>query len=223
RDATAEMLPIIFTAGIVVAAGLATLRLASIGFVQTLGPAMAVVVLVSLAVSITFVPACMPLFCGPLFWPGLGRQPKADPLLTRAGELVRRGVVSGTSRRLVALPTVAIVVAALVLAASGMGFTRLALTRIRGLRTRRRRRALRQTPSAASPAASSLRRSSCSEGRDRSPTREPPAARPVADRAAGRGRGLRAPARRRCRDRTTSSSRRVPAMPFAGSSRSETT
>jgi putative drug exporter of the RND superfamily len=132
RDATAEMLPIIVTAGLVVAAGLATLRLASIGFVQTLGPAMAVVVLVSLAVSITFVPACMRIFCRRLFWPGLGTG-KAEPLLARAGAFVRRGVAAGTSRRLIAVPTAMIVVAGLVLASTGMGFTRLALTPIRGL------------------------------------------------------------------------------------------
>ena len=58
RD-TPQLLPIIVTAGLLVAAGLATLRLASIGFVQALGPAMAIVVLVSLGVSVTFVPAAM--------------------------------------------------------------------------------------------------------------------------------------------------------------------
>ena len=130
RNATAEMLPIIFTAGVIVAAGLATLRLASIDFVQTLGPAMAVVVLVSLVVSITFVPACMRFFCMRLFWPGLGRD---DPLLTRIGASLRRRVAAGTSRRLVAWPVVLIVVCALGAAASGLTFTRLALTPIRGL------------------------------------------------------------------------------------------
>ncbi|HZO61780.1 MAG TPA: MMPL family transporter, partial [Gaiellaceae bacterium] len=44
RAATAEMLPIVVTAGLLVAAGLATLRLAGIGFVRALGPAMAIVV-----------------------------------------------------------------------------------------------------------------------------------------------------------------------------------
>jgi putative drug exporter of the RND superfamily len=133
RDATAEVLPIIVTAALLVAAGLATLRLASIGFVQTLGPAMAVVVLVSLGVLITFVPACMRMLCRRLFWPGLGEQPAVDPLFTRAGAAVRRGVARGTSVRLVAFPVIVVVVVALALAASGIGFTRLALTPIRGL------------------------------------------------------------------------------------------
>lgn len=133
REATAEVLPIIITAALLVAAGLATLRLASIGFVQTLGPAMAVVVLVSLGVSITFVPACMRIFCHRLFWPGLGAERRVDPLLTRTGAAVRRGVARGTSTRLVALPVIVVVIGGLIIAASGLAFTRLALTPIRGL------------------------------------------------------------------------------------------
>jgi putative drug exporter of the RND superfamily len=133
RNATAEVLPIIFTAGLVVAAGLATLRLASIGFVQTLGPAMAVVVLVSLVVSITFVPACMRILCRRLFWPGLTRNRTRDSLWARTGAVVRRGVAAATSRRLIAFPTIVVVVAALLLASTGIGFFRLALTPIRGL------------------------------------------------------------------------------------------
>src|SRR5579884_142293 len=133
RAATVDTLPIIVTAGLVVAAGLATLRLASIGFVQTLGPAMAVVVLVSLAVSITFVPACMRIFCRTLFWPGISDLRTRDRLWTRTGAFMRRGVAEATSRRLIAIPTIAVVVAALLLAASGIGFARLALTPILGL------------------------------------------------------------------------------------------
>jgi RND superfamily putative drug exporter len=57
--ATRQVLPIIVTAGLLVATGLLTLRLASIGFVQALGPSMAVVVLISLVVSLTLVPALM--------------------------------------------------------------------------------------------------------------------------------------------------------------------
>ena len=133
RSATAEVLPIIVTAGLVVAAGLATLRLSRIGFVQTLGPAMAVVVLVSLVVSICFVPACMRIFCRSLFWPGIGDGAPADPLVTRVGSAIRRGVAAGTSRRLIAWPTAIVVVVALALAATGIGHTRLALTPIRGL------------------------------------------------------------------------------------------
>jgi RND superfamily putative drug exporter len=133
QEATAEVVGIIITAGLVVAAGLATLRLASIGFVQTLGPAMAVVVLVSLAVAVTFVPAAMGILGRALFWPGLRRDRTTEPLLSRAGAVLRRGVARGTSWRWIAIPTVAVAVVGLVVAASGLAFTQLALTPIRGL------------------------------------------------------------------------------------------
>jgi putative drug exporter of the RND superfamily len=132
RDGTAEVVPIVFTAGLLVAAGLATLRLASIGFVQELGPAMAIVVVISLGVAMTFVPATMGILGRALFWPGL-KPPSADPLLTRVGARLRRGVAWGTSRRLLAIPVAAAAVAGLVFASTGLAFTHLALTPIRGL------------------------------------------------------------------------------------------
>jgi RND superfamily putative drug exporter len=131
RTATALFVPIVFTAGLVVACGLATLRLASIGFIQQLGPAMAIVVLISLAVSISFVPAMIATFGRILFWPGL-RLSEPDARPARFGAL-RRGVAYCTSRRLLAVPIAAAAAAALVFAAGGLGAMRLALTPILGL------------------------------------------------------------------------------------------
>jgi RND superfamily putative drug exporter len=133
RRATAQVVPIIFTAGLLVAAGLATLRLASIGFVQTLGPAMAIVVLISLGVAISFVPAAMRIIGRPLFWPGLRETEAAEPLLSRIGAACRRGVARGTSLRLIAYPTLLVVIAGLVFAIFGLAGTHLALTPISGL------------------------------------------------------------------------------------------
>jgi putative drug exporter of the RND superfamily len=130
--ATAEVVPIVFTAGLLVAAGLATLRLAGIGFVQTLGPAMGVVVLVSLGVSIAFVPAAMRILGAALFWPGL-RRDRAEPRAALAGAAMRRVVARGASRRLVAAPVAILVLAGLAAAAWGLAWTRLALTPIRAL------------------------------------------------------------------------------------------
>ena len=80
RRATAEVLPIVLTAGLIIAAGLATLWIAGIDFVRALGPAMAVVVLVSLAVSVLFVPAAMGILGRRMFWPGLrDGQPDVEP------------------------------------------------------------------------------------------------------------------------------------------------
>jgi putative drug exporter of the RND superfamily len=133
RRATADLLPIIVTAGLLVAAGLATLRLAGIGFVRALGPAMAIVVLVGLAVSVLFVPAAMGLLGRWTFWPGLQRGDTRQPFTARAGARVRQLLAIGTSRRLGAVPTLAIAAVALVAAATGLAQMRLALTPIRGL------------------------------------------------------------------------------------------
>jgi putative drug exporter of the RND superfamily len=133
RHATAEVLPIIVTAGLLVAAGLATLRLAGIGFVRALGPALAIVVLVGLAVSMLFVPAAMGLLGRWTFWPGLRDDDTQEPFAARAGARVRRLLATGTSRRLGAVPTLVLAAVVLAAAATGLAQMRLALTPIRGL------------------------------------------------------------------------------------------
>ena len=133
RRATAEVLPIVLTAGLIIAAGLATLWIAGIDFVRALGPAMAVVVLVSLAVSVLFVPAAMGILGRRMFWPGLrDGQPDVEPA-AGVGDSIRRAVAHGTSRRLGAVPTLVVTIAALAIAAVGLVHVHLALTPIRGL------------------------------------------------------------------------------------------
>jgi putative drug exporter of the RND superfamily len=131
RRATAEVLPIILTAGLIIAAGLATLRLAGIEFVRALGPAMALVVLISLAVTILFVPAAMGILGRRMFWPGL--RETAEPAEPGVGDSIRRAVAHGTSRRIGAVPTLIVTITALVIAAAGLVHVRLALTPVRGL------------------------------------------------------------------------------------------
>ena len=132
-QATAQVVPIVFTAGLLVAAGLATLRIASIGFVQALLPAMAVVVLVGLGVSITFVPAAMAILGRALFWPGLPDGQRSEPWRTRVGTRSREALAWAGSRRPLAVPTVLLVLVALAWAAWQADAMRLALTPIRGL------------------------------------------------------------------------------------------
>lgn len=128
RRATALFAPIVLTAGVVVAAGLATLRLASVGFVQQLGPAMAIEVLVGLVVAVTFVPAAIATFGPLMFWPGLKGERVQDP--SGGG---RRMLARATSRRLLAVPLVVITIGALVLAATGLARTNLSLTPVSAL------------------------------------------------------------------------------------------
>ena len=122
--ATAQVIPIIFTAGLVVAAGLVTLRLASIGFVQALGPAMAVAVLVGLGVSITFVPAAMRILGRALFWPGLPAGNDAEPLRIRIAAAFRERLAWSSGHRLLAVPTVLLVLGGLVFASGSVSSMR---------------------------------------------------------------------------------------------------
>jgi RND superfamily putative drug exporter len=69
RETAAEFGHIIFTAGLIVAAGTASLMTASIGLFRSLGPSLALTVLVGLGVGISFVPAAIALFGRALFWP----------------------------------------------------------------------------------------------------------------------------------------------------------
>jgi RND superfamily putative drug exporter len=124
RRTTAQVIPIVFTAGWIVAFGLATLRAGSIGFVQALGPSLALVVLVAMAVSISFVPAAAALLGARLFWPGLREPRDARP----------RGVAASLlARRWLALPVAALLAAGLVYGATDLREARLGVEPIAAL------------------------------------------------------------------------------------------
>lgn len=63
--------PIVFTAGIVVSVGVASLLLGTLGFFRGFGPGMAITVATGLVVSLLFVPAALVLLGRLVFWPGL--------------------------------------------------------------------------------------------------------------------------------------------------------
>jgi RND superfamily putative drug exporter len=69
RATTAEFVPTIVAAGVMVAAGAACLSVASLGFFRAFGPGMALTVLIGLVVAITLVPALLAIFGGAVFWP----------------------------------------------------------------------------------------------------------------------------------------------------------
>ncbi|HSP71597.1 MAG TPA: MMPL family transporter, partial [Gaiellaceae bacterium] len=127
RRTTAQFIPIVFTAGWIVALGLTTLRVGSIGFIQALGPAMAVVVLTSMLVAVSFVPASIAILGRLLYWPGL-----SGPEQT-LGRRLRAGVTRLLTKKWLAAPAIAVLGGALVLGATGLTETKLGLTPIRGL------------------------------------------------------------------------------------------
>jgi len=62
RDATAASAPIVFAAGLIVAAGTGALLVARGGLLRAFGPGLAVTVLVSMVVSLTLMPALLGVF-----------------------------------------------------------------------------------------------------------------------------------------------------------------
>ena len=113
RRATVLNTPIVFTAGVVVSFGVATLVLGTLGFFRSFGPGMAVTVATGLLVSVLLVPAALRLLGPALFWPGLRQGP---PPVRRW----RRRLSHFGTRKPVALLVVLGIFAALILAASGL-------------------------------------------------------------------------------------------------------
>ena len=70
RLTTAEFAPIILAAGLLVAAGTASLAVAKMQLIRAFGPALAVTVLTAMVVSLTLAPALIGIFGSALFWPG---------------------------------------------------------------------------------------------------------------------------------------------------------
>jgi putative drug exporter of the RND superfamily len=70
RLTTAEFSPIILAAGLLVAAGTASLAASRMELIRAFGPALAVTVLTAMVVSLTLAPALIGIFGSALFWPG---------------------------------------------------------------------------------------------------------------------------------------------------------
>ena len=69
RRAAGELLPVVFTAGIVIALATGALYFAQLGFLHALGPALGITVLVAMLIGTTFVPAVLAIFGRAMLWP----------------------------------------------------------------------------------------------------------------------------------------------------------
>jgi RND superfamily putative drug exporter len=78
RAAVAEVAPIVVTAGLIVAAGTAALVVGHLQFFRAFGPGLAATTLITLAVSVTLVPALVALF-GPRLFGGRQLNEQAPP------------------------------------------------------------------------------------------------------------------------------------------------
>lgn len=130
RSTTAEFAPIILTAGLIVAAGTASLLVAQLEFFRIFGPALALTVLVGLAVSVTFIPAALALLGPIVFWPA---RTIPDPLERRRPRR-RTPLAARLARSRIAAALFAlVVVAGLVVAATGLRDADLGVKPIRSL------------------------------------------------------------------------------------------
>lgn len=132
---TAELLPIVTTAGITVVAASGALAVAKLGFFRAFGPGTAMAVLVGLLVSVTLVPALLAVGGRALFWPRRPGVPAegggahgALPTHHRPG---RASALRVATERPVL--TAVVVAGLLLLAATGMLQLKLGNPLIRGL------------------------------------------------------------------------------------------
>jgi putative drug exporter of the RND superfamily len=121
--ATAENLPIVVTAGMIVALGSLTLVVGKLSIFRSFGPGMALTVLVTIAVAVTFIPAVLTLLGPLLFWPRLERSER-EPR-ERVWRIATARPVSGL--------LAAVVVAGLLVVGAGLLDARLGFTLVRGL------------------------------------------------------------------------------------------
>jgi putative drug exporter of the RND superfamily len=110
RRATAETTPIVVTAGLVVAAGIASLAAARLEALRAFGPGLAAAVVIAIVVAVTLAPALIAIFGSLLFRPGPARlrralaarkRPRMPRPSRRRSDTVgpaRRGQAPGTAR-----------------------------------------------------------------------------------------------------------------------------
>ena len=151
--------PIVATAGLIVVAGSAALLVGELEFFRAFGPALAVTAAVSLAVSLTFVPAALALFGRLVFWPTLKPRDEPDEVLERPTR-VRSGIAEFLTSRPVAGLVALVTVAGLLAAASGLRHTALGLRLGSGLPADSEVQEAAGRPTRASRPASWRRRSS---------------------------------------------------------------
>ncbi len=122
-----SVLPITITAGLIVAVGSGSLVIGNLGFFRAFGPGMAVTVLVTLAVTVTLVPAVIGIFGRALFWPGLREREPREP------SRVRRALGRFLTARPIAALLVIATAAALLVAALETRSTALGLSLFQGV------------------------------------------------------------------------------------------
>ncbi len=114
RVTVARIGAVIAASAATVVVGLTSMAVASFGMIQTIGPALAITIVITLVAGLTLTPALLVIFGRPLFWP---RHPKEDDhhgdrgvwariasVITRRPGLVSIVVLAGLAVPIVAMP-----------------------------------------------------------------------------------------------------------------------
>jgi RND superfamily putative drug exporter len=134
RNSSSRVVPLVIAAALTVAAGTIALIGANLDFFHAVGPGMAVAVVISGLVSISFVPGLVGVLGRVTFWPHLSWRPvdRSTREVERGGG-GRRLVARLISRRWAAALTAVVCVAGLLGGASGLMHARLGTNVITGL------------------------------------------------------------------------------------------
>ncbi len=119
RAAVRSVTPIVLAAGLLVALGVASLAVGTLGFFRSFGPGMAVIVVTGLVMSVVFVPACLVVFGRLVFWPSL-RRPRQQPR-ARMGRAIRWLTAKPVAAVVVVMVAAGLAVAALPATKLGLG------------------------------------------------------------------------------------------------------
>lgn len=123
-----EITPIVFTAGITVAAAATALLAATLGFIRGFGPALAVAVLVGMLAAITLVPAALAVGGRWMFWPGVAAPSEAAGGAQASGRGGRwRGRLAG-ARLASRHPVIAVVLSLAIVVAAWSGLRHIAIS-----------------------------------------------------------------------------------------------
>ena len=130
---TAELLPVVMTAALMIAGATMTLSLSGVDFLSVFGPAMAISVLVAAVVSLTFLPACLAIFGRVILWPHRLEPGSAEESGDPEGPPARGRIVGLAARHPILVGGLCLL--ALLAGASGLRKLELGNPIIRGLPT----------------------------------------------------------------------------------------
>jgi RND superfamily putative drug exporter len=123
-EVTAELLPVILTAALMIAGATLTLLISGVDLLAAFGPAMAIAVAVAALVALTLVPAALAIFGRALLWPrGAGEAAASGGEDERAAAGMRGRLIGGAVR----FPALTAILCVVALGAAATGLSRLEL------------------------------------------------------------------------------------------------